>query len=267
MNRQERINIFEDTMQLCKSAYAVDVEYSIREGMIYSDVLTCEPSDSCTVDVTRNTSFKEAVLRSGNGFKVGVLNFASGTNPGGGVVKGSSAQEECLCRESTLYPVISDKKFWKDFYQYHRNRNIASYSDRVIYTPDILVLKDSSGNLLDTKYPVDVFTCCAPNLREKPSNSMNSNAGKAVKLKDNDLLTLLVNRYTNLLNIVQSRGIDVFITGAIGCGAFQNKPYIVATAWRKALDASSFNGVCVFAVYCKKGEEENYNTFKRVLGK
>ncbi len=48
------------------------------------------------------------------GKKVAVLNFASASNPGGGVVKGSSAQEECLCRCSSLYFALNEKKMWDD---------------------------------------------------------------------------------------------------------------------------------------------------------
>ena len=39
--------------------------------------------------------------------KVCMLNYASATNPGGGVVNGSSAQEECICRCTTLYPCLN----------------------------------------------------------------------------------------------------------------------------------------------------------------
>lgn len=38
--------------------------------------------------------------------KIAVMNFANAFHAGGGVTTGESAQEECLCRTSTLYPLL-----------------------------------------------------------------------------------------------------------------------------------------------------------------
>lgn len=115
------------------------------------------------------------------GKRVCILNFASATNPGGGVVHGSSAQEEAICRCSTLYPCLSTKEMWNQFYGPRRNADNPLYNDDCIFTPGVKVFKG------DTNFPellleadwwdVDVITCAAPNLRNVPSNRMNPNAG------------------------------------------------------------------------------------------
>ncbi len=70
-----------------------------------------------------------------------MLNFASATNPGGGVVKGSSAQEECLCRCSVLYPCLDTRKMWAKFCDPHRQAGDPLYNDDCIYTPRVRVIK------------------------------------------------------------------------------------------------------------------------------
>ena len=96
-------------------------------------------------------------------------------------MNGSSAQEECICRCTTLYPCLNTQEMWDKFYLPHRKANNPLYNDDSIYTPDVVVFKS------DINFPeplakedwwkVNILTCAAPNLRERPSNAMNPNAG------------------------------------------------------------------------------------------
>jgi len=66
------------------------------------------------------------------GKKVCILNFASATNPGGGVVHGSSAQEESLCRCSTLYYCLDTPELMRDYYLPHRKARNPLYNDDIL---------------------------------------------------------------------------------------------------------------------------------------
>lgn len=57
------------------------------------------------------------------------MNFASAVNPGGGVRSGSSAQEESLCRYSTLYPTLNQQFLWKKYYEVNRQANDPLHTD------------------------------------------------------------------------------------------------------------------------------------------
>lgn len=146
-------------------------------------------------------------------YKVCVHNFASATNPGGGVENGSSAQEEAICRCSTLFPCISTPEMRAAFYDNHRNRLRngelnAFYNDDCIYTPDVVVFKKDIDNPTvmseDEWYNVDVITCAAPNLRNRRSNEMNPDSGnKVAVIKPNDLLKLHMKRVRRILDIAK----------------------------------------------------------------
>lgn len=122
MNMFDRIirnvNIFEDTMDWIKGNKKLKeaVVASIRNQVLYLEADQVEvpevPGKSCSTVVSAKRSFEAAAAYARAGKKVCVHNFASATNPGGGVTRGSSAQEECLCRCSTLYPCLNVDLLW-----------------------------------------------------------------------------------------------------------------------------------------------------------
>jgi len=59
-------------------------------------------------------SFSSAEIHQREG-KVCVLNFACLTDPGGGIEVGSDAQEEGLCRCSTLFPCLKDRRMHEEY--------------------------------------------------------------------------------------------------------------------------------------------------------
>ena len=205
--------------------------------------------------------------------KVAVLNFASASNPGGGVVNGSSAQEECLCRCSTLYCNLTEDFMWKNFYQPHRHAANPIHNDDLIYTPDVVIFKS------DTPYPrllpqnkwakVNVITCAAPNLRERPSNAFNTGDGnQAVKISPAQLEQIHIQRGRKILATAAANKNEVIILGAFGCGAFMNNPEIVANAYTKLVEEfkNAFK-VIEFAIYCSPRDDSNFRIFSdRIKG-
>lgn len=198
------------------------------------------------------------------------------TNPGGGVTKGSNAQEEAICRCSTLYPCISDGRITDQFHEKHRKdlksgQLNALYNDDCIYTPNVTVFRKDTENpeLLPENlwYEIDVISCAAPNLRNKPSNAMNPDSGnKAVSIKPSELLELHKKRMSRVLDIAKMNGAEVMILGAFGCGAFQNSPDVVARAMQGvAKDYLHSFKIIEFAVYCPPRDTKNYDVFKRTL--
>ena len=190
--------------------------------------------------------------------KIAVLNFASAIRPGGGVFSGSRAQEESLCRCSTLYPLI-DQEWLKEKYY---NPNKANYNfrhdDACIYSEGVVICKS------DDDYPerlnhedfvtVDVITCAAPDLRKV------SHTDCSIK----ELFQIHTQRAKHILHIAALNGVDVLISGAFGCGAFKNNPVLVANSWNEALKEykNKFEYI-IFAVYFREHEINNFTAFNQ----
>ena len=132
MNREERVNIFSDTLVRSR-AYPTPVtkrhhtgqfenvvigtnDYTLRDvTKEFLKIVAENPNTATTpgafaalerpamVYTSKQGSIDALIDVDFKGKRVGVLNFASFRHPGGSVVKGARAQEEDLCRCTTLY--------------------------------------------------------------------------------------------------------------------------------------------------------------------
>lgn len=205
---------------------------------------------NCKVEVL-NESVVDVILRESKYAKVGVLNFASARNAGGGYLYGSLAQEEALCYSSALYMALEGNKF----YDINKLSDTGVYTDAMIYTSGVPFFRDSSYNLLSSFVTVDVLTSPAVNLRVLKSN------------KGYDKIdSIMYNRMRNIICEFSNHNIDTLVLGAFGCGVFGNDPKKIANNWWGILMDEGFINKfkkIIFAVY---GNVDNLKAFEEVWG-
>lgn len=236
MSREDNVAVFEDTRKQCKENEKLKKAIRLAtcdQFVLYEDDVVGEfpcadkpkYEEKAKVVVSKKRSYEAAA--GYKGMKTCVHNFASATTPGGGVVKGSSAQEECLCRTSTLYFSINEQEMWDKFYLPHRRGLDNIHNGDLIYTPGVIVMKTDTAmpKMMPEEdwYPVDVITLAAPKLRggarhgEKPRT-----------VTDKELLAIHEKRMRRLCDVAKAFNEDVLILGAFGCGAYMNSPQVVA---------------------------------------
>ncbi len=173
--------------------------------------------------VSGKRSFEAA--KDYTGKKIAVLNYANNLSIGGAPFF-AGAQEESLCRCSTLLPCLQAMK--EPFYQKHHNLYSTNQmdfmgNDDLIYTPDVVVFK--SDERTEPIYPrimnheewfkVNVITCAAPQMQIAKTYLHNYEA-------------VIRSRIKKILDVAAKENNEVVILGAWGCGAFKNPVEVVA---------------------------------------
>lgn len=195
--------------------------------------------------VLQSTSTQAIFDELSNNGKVCVLNFASYKNAGGGFLKGSTAQEECLCHDSFLYNVLKEYPKYYEWNKQHLNKGM--YLHRALYTKDVIF------EFEDKKALVDVITCASPNY---------SVALKYGGFTAKENLTCLKQRAKFIHAIIEDNPqIDVVILGAWGCGVFKQQPKQMAEIWKRLPFDS--NLTIIHAI----PDRRTFNDFENVLHK
>jgi uncharacterized protein (TIGR02452 family) len=188
------------------------------------------------------------------GRRVAALNFASAKNPGGGFRTGARAQEETLARSSALYPCIASDPM----YAFHRSRGDAWYSAWAIYSPDVPVLRDDDGNLLERPWLCSLVTAPAVN-----AGALRDRAGHAEAIGRE-----MGRRIERVLTLMAAHGHEAIVLGAWGCGVFGNDTDQIAGLFADAL-TGRFRGVfaeVAFAVLDTSEDDRFIGPFRSRFG-
>ena len=217
---KRRINLKEDLKQSIAGSMLISPAEGVKILKKYGTYADCAQPETRV----ENISTVEAIrILAGEGKEdIGVLNFASAKNPGGGFLNGAKAQEESLAVSSTLYPTLTAHDA---YYRENRAHRSMMYLDYGIYSPGVVFFRDEALRLAETPVKASVLTQPAVNI------------GQAI-LKGEDAAearSVMRRRMRLALGIFAEQKARHLVLGAYGCGVFRNDPREIAVWWKELL--------------------------------
>lgn len=180
------------------------------------------------------------------------INMANAKVPGGGVTHGALAQEEDLCRRSDHMVGLETQTY-----------PISEFG--VIYCPHVSVFREDEKRgfaFMDQPEKVSLVAVAAYSLGKTTEaecrNNKDYTEGTKAKIR-------------NMLYVAASQGHDTLVLGALGCGAFNNPPQLVAELFQQVLQEPELEGrfkVVDFAILCNKPKDNaNVAPFRDICQK
>ena len=188
-----------------------------------------------------------------------VLNLANPVHPGGGVRRGARAQEEDLCRNSSLLLSLESGEA-RRYYEYNSSKRTMLSTGALMITPQVEIIRDANGELLDETVVVSVLTFAAPSVKYGYEG-----------LSQEQYEDTVFERITDMLRCVAYLGYKRLVLGAWGCGAFGNDARVISDLFFKALKELKYNEHGLsdlfdridFAVLDRTTEQYNFREFSR----
>jgi len=247
MDKQKNIQIYEDTQKVVLSRkliapqsvkYTPEQLYDLKMDRKYDatiiEVLNMDTLIACQQLHEKYNIPHVLVLSGTKNVNILALNMTSATNAGGGVKRGSRAQEEELFRRTNYFQTLL-----QSFYPLR---------DCGVYSPEICVIKDENYKLIK-------------------SFNVSMVAVSAIKNPydiDEEYMRTTSKRINMIFKIAYSQGHDVLVLGAIGCGAYNNPPQKIIEIYNHYL--KKYDGCfkhIVLAVLSKT--DDNFKLFKESI--
>ena len=202
---------------------------------------------NCNIEVAAEDTFVMAERYARDGYKPLVLNFCSSINPGGGVVKGSRAQEEDLFRRSNYFQTL--------------NRGNIRYPllECAVYSPKVYIAKDTNYKWLKQGICVSCIAAAAPRRPETHTDAEGKRRFSCIEDKN-----LMLESIYTIFNIGILYGHDSLILGAWGCGAYYGPRDDIVDLFNEVLVARKnyFKKIGFGVLINNSNDQDNYEVFK-----
>ncbi len=237
-----------------EARFGSEIAASTASLRVYGSMPSPKVDEPCVPSVTVvDEDSVAAVLSRGRGLAsacdLAVLDFASFTSAGGGYARGAWAQEEALCAESTLYPVLASQASW---YSENRRRNIncSLYRNRGLVVPRVRFDREKYHSY------ADVIVVAAPFARSARDEYHVSEEALAQAMRD---------RIRFVLAIADDLGHKKLVLGAFGCGVFGWDAKTVAEMFREELASGTHAATEVVFAVPRGRNDENLEVFEHAF--
>ena len=183
------------------------------------------------------------------GLNPAILNLADAYHACGMYNSGSKAQEESICRASSLSLTL---------YQYYNKqwakkagvplREESGYPMDIrfggIYSPKVTVFRDNGTTgfaLREEPFQTAIISVAALNFKEgHRHNNLEYRAENGGFNKEGE--GIMRDKIRTIYRIALLNGHDSLVLGAFGCGVFKLKPELVAALFKETLEEEEFKG-------------------------
>lgn len=204
------------------------------------------------------------------GYNPAILNLADAYAACGFYNKGSNAQEESLCRATTLSQTL---------YQYYNKRWAAkagvplrehpAYPMDVrfgcIYSPGVTVFRDGQASgyaLREEPFRTSIISLAALNFREEDQpNNCEYKASDGGFTEEG--LGVMRDKISTIYRVALSNGHDSVVLGAFGCGVFRLPADVVSGLFREILEDPEFRGKFRFICFAilERGKRSGHGLY------
>eukprot|EP01084_Bolivina_argentea_P303613 524233_1 len=215
------------------------------------------------IDVINTDCLDAAYSLLSNGYNPCVLNMANAQSPGGGFSSGMGAQEENLCRRSTLITaLVNYVKSNKNKLDKDRQWSYPIESYGSIYVPNVTVFRSNEHlgyDFLAKPYKMSMVTAA---MFTRPKYDYNFEYAKNIKPE-------IAKKLKSILRTAYDNGHDSIVLSAWGCGAFKNPPLGQAKLWKEIVfNDKEFKGKfkkITFAIFDDHNAGKQHNPFGNFL--
>jgi uncharacterized protein (TIGR02452 family) len=260
-----------------------DVSLPVDDPMLagtkfYSEAFSVNDIEVKTDKVLTNTVNRDCIIvakeMQDEGYNPAVLNLADAYAACGHYKQGWRAQEESLCRATTLsrslyqyYKATSGKA---DRYAQEVNVTLikSAYPMYInfggVYSPGVTVFRNSADDyaFLEEPYKIGIISVAALSFKEKTGKDLQYQNPEGGFTPEG--LAIMKNKIRTIYRIALANGHDSLVAGAFGCGAFRLPGTDVANLFNEILNETEFKNKfrkVTFAILAKKKSDERFQPF------
>lgn len=250
----------------------------------YCEEFSVDNVPTCTDKVLTNVVNKDCLVVAkemlDEGYNPAVLNLADAYIACGYYKKGLRAQEESICRVSTLsrslYQYYHAKTGKKDRYAKDVNVEVVQKAYPMdinfggVYSPGVTVFRNADDHyaFLDEPYKVGIVSVAALSFNEKSGKDLHYQSSDGGFTPEG--LTIMKNKIRTIYRLALANGHDSLVAGAFGCGAFRLPGSEVASLFNEILNEPEFQNKfrkITFAILAKIKSDERFLPFYELFNR